>query len=74
MGRRAAPETIPEANGSTERPNGESKGEICAQPTTAQKVASGGATMEVAPEPFGREAKHFTEMRTLNRDVSFRCL
>ncbi|KAK9678042.1 hypothetical protein RND81_11G184300 [Saponaria officinalis] len=69
MGRRAAPEIITDTEVSTERANGESKTELRAQPTSAQKVASGSTTIEVAPEPFGKEAKHFTEMRTLHRDV-----
>ncbi|GFS39452.1 TUDOR-SN protein 1 [Actinidia rufa] len=38
--------------------------------TSAQGLAaSAGSTTEVAPDPFGREAKHFTEIRVLNRDV-----
>ncbi|KAH9625611.1 hypothetical protein KSS87_016087 [Heliosperma pusillum] len=69
MGRRAAPENIAEPVVSADRPNGESKAEPRAQLTSAQKVASGQTTIEVAPDPFGREAKHFTEMRTLHRDV-----
>ncbi|KAL9229368.1 hypothetical protein vseg_004842 [Gypsophila vaccaria] len=69
MGRRAAPESIPEVEGRSDKPNGESKAEPRAQPTSAQKLTSGPTAIEVAPDPFGREAKHFTEMRTLHRDV-----
>ncbi|XP_074309223.1 ribonuclease TUDOR 1-like [Silene latifolia] len=70
MGRRAAPETIADSESSSDKPNGVSKAETPTQLTSAQKVASSGpTTIEVAPDPFGREAKHFTEMRTLHRDV-----
>ncbi|XP_074294378.1 ribonuclease TUDOR 2-like [Silene latifolia] len=69
MGRRAAPENITEPEVSADRPNGESKAEPRVELTSAQKVASGQTMIEVAPDPFGREAKHFTEMRTLHRDV-----
>ncbi|KAL9241835.1 hypothetical protein vseg_015899 [Gypsophila vaccaria] len=71
MGRRATSENVAEVDGSSDKPNGESKAEPRAQLTSAQKLASGPSptTTEVAPDPFGREAKHFTEMRTLHRDV-----
>ena len=41
--------------------------------TTAQRLAasnSAAASAEVAPDPYAREAKHFTEVRVLHRDVS----
>jgi hypothetical protein len=41
--------------------------------TAAQKLAAANvaaANAEVPPDPFAREAKHFTEVRVLNRDVS----
>ncbi|XP_074275128.1 ribonuclease TUDOR 1-like [Silene latifolia] len=71
MGRRAVSENIAQVDGSSDKPNGASKAEPHGQPTSAQKVASGPTTVEVAPDPFGREAKHFTELRTLHRDVRF---
>lgn len=71
MGRRTTQEpTIPievpsdETNGET---NGESRGPL----TSAQRVSASSTTYnEVSPDAFGREAKHFTEIRVLNRDVS----
>lgn len=69
MGRRAAIETIAE----TEMTSDEANGEVSTEPrpplTTAQRFAAS-ATTEISPDPFGREAKHFTEIRVLNRDVS----
>lgn len=41
--------------------------------TAAQKLAAANvaaANAEVPPDPYAREAKHFTEVRVLNRDVS----
>lgn len=39
--------------------------------SAAAAVASGGpAAAEAAPEPFAREAKHFTELRVLNKEVA----
>jgi len=68
MGRRAAIETIAE----TEMTSDEANGEVSTEPrpplTTAQRFAAS-ATTEISPDPFGREAKHFTEIRVLNRDV-----
>lgn len=40
--------------------------------TSAQRLAASTATaanVEVPPDPFAREAKHFTEVRALHRDV-----
>eukprot|EP00268_Persea_americana_P054270 TRINITY_DN619_c0_g1_i3.p1 TRINITY_DN619_c0_g1~~TRINITY_DN619_c0_g1_i3.p1 ORF type:complete len:987 (-),score=247.25 TRINITY_DN619_c0_g1_i3:523-3483(-) len=68
MGRRSAIETIVE----TEITSEETDGEVSAEPrpplTSAQRLAASAAT-EISPDPFGREAKHFTEIRVLNRDV-----
>ena len=36
--------------------------------TTAQRLAAS-SSVEIPPEPYAREAKHFTEVRTLHRDV-----
>ncbi|CAN4086531.1 unnamed protein product [Withania somnifera] len=70
MGRRATSETIINTSDISDEPNGESITEPRATPTSAQRLASSAASVtEVAPDPYGREAKHFTETRVLNRDV-----
>ncbi|CAI9773683.1 unnamed protein product [Fraxinus pennsylvanica] len=70
MGRRAASEVVIETEISSDEPNGDSSTEPRAPLTTAQRLAaSSAAANEVAPDPFGREAKHFTEIRVLNREV-----
>lgn len=72
MGRRATSETVINASVTSDEPNGESTTENRAAPTSAQRLASSAASVtEVAPDPYGREAKHFTETRVLNRDVRF---
>lgn len=71
MGRRAPVEAVVEAEIPSDEQNGDSSGEPRAPLTSAQRLAASSATItEVAPDPFGREAKHFTEIRVLNRDVS----
>ncbi|GAB2257923.1 hypothetical protein Droror1_Dr00014083 [Drosera rotundifolia] len=70
MGRRSAVETIvvPETN--VDEPNGETIAEPNLPLTSAQRLAASAASAsDVAPDPFGREAKHFTETRVLSRDV-----
>ncbi|KAF3629234.1 hypothetical protein FXO38_06793 [Capsicum annuum] len=70
MGRRATPESIINTSVTSDEPNGESTIEPRATQTSAQRLASSAASVtEVAPDPYGREAKHFTETRVLNRDV-----
>ncbi|GMH25648.1 hypothetical protein Nepgr_027491 [Nepenthes gracilis] len=70
MGRRAATDTVIEAAVTSDEPNGETPAEPRAPLTSAQRLAASAASAtEIAPEPFGREAKHFTETRVLNRDV-----
>ncbi|CAN4088652.1 unnamed protein product [Withania somnifera] len=70
MGRRATSETTINASLTSDEPNGETTTESRATPTSAQRLASSAASVtEVAPDPYGREAKHFTETRVLNRDV-----
>ncbi|KAG0488225.1 hypothetical protein HPP92_006780 [Vanilla planifolia] len=69
MGRRAVVEATHKCLKSLLMMNGEVSAEVRAQPTSAQKLlASQASAAEVAPDPFGREAKH-SEIRTLNRDV-----
>ncbi|XP_057475055.1 ribonuclease TUDOR 2-like [Actinidia eriantha] len=70
MGRRAASETVIV----TEKTSGVTNGEASASPlvplTSAQRVAASSASsLEVSPDPFGREAKHFKEIRALSREV-----
>ncbi|XP_042498409.1 ribonuclease TUDOR 1 [Macadamia integrifolia] len=70
MGRRAVVETVIDSEVTSDEPNGEASGEPRLPLTSAQRlVASATSSTEVSPDPFGREAKHFTEIRVLNRDV-----
>uniref|UniRef100_A0A1D1XRH2 Ribonuclease n=1 Tax=Anthurium amnicola TaxID=1678845 RepID=A0A1D1XRH2_9ARAE len=68
MGRRGVVETIPDPEVNGNGVNGEVSTESRPTLTSAQRLAASSST-EVAPDPFGREAKHFTEIRVLNRDV-----
>ncbi|XAR50415.1 Micrococcal nuclease [Bertholletia excelsa] len=70
MGRRAATENFVGVEITSDEANGEASSEPQAPLTSAQRLAASAASsVEVAPDPFGREAKHFTEIRVLNRDV-----
>ncbi|KAF8390783.1 hypothetical protein HHK36_025311 [Tetracentron sinense] len=70
MGRRAVVETVAEPEIISEESNGEPSAEPRAALTSAQRLAASTvSSTEVSPDPFGREAKHFTEIRVLNRDV-----
>lgn len=70
MGRRATAEAIVESETASDEQNGDSSAEPRAPLTSAQRLAASSASVtEVAPDSFGREAKHFTEIRVLNRDV-----
>ncbi|KAF5476474.1 hypothetical protein F2P56_003226 [Juglans regia] len=70
MGRRAVSESAGEADVNTEERNGDVLAESRAPLTSAQRLAvSAASSAEVAPDPFGVEAKYFTELRVLNRDV-----
>jgi len=74
MGRRAAPETVVGTEMSSDEPNGEASADPNVPLTSAQRLAASSvSSVEVAPDPFGREAKHFTEIRVLNREVSAYC-
>lgn len=71
MGRRPAPEAIVHKETSADDANGVTATETQAA-TLSQRVAAAGsaaAATEILPEPFGAEAKHFTEIRVLHRDV-----
>ncbi|KAL2643329.1 hypothetical protein R1flu_010916 [Riccia fluitans] len=78
MGRRAPaaesqalPETV--TNGEAAAEQGEAAAVATPVPlTSAQKLATANTaanSAEVPPDPFAREAKHFAEVRVLNRDV-----
>ncbi|KAJ9683135.1 hypothetical protein PVL29_018930 [Vitis rotundifolia] len=70
MGRRAVADSVFEPETSSDEPNGEVSAKIRVPLTSAQRVAASSASStEIAPDPFGKEAKHFTETRVLNRDV-----
>ncbi|XP_024973253.1 ribonuclease TUDOR 1-like [Cynara cardunculus var. scolymus] len=69
MGRRTMAEPTATTEVPSDEPNGETNGEIRGTLTSAQRVTASSAYNEVAPDPYGREAKHFTEIRVLNRDV-----
>lgn len=70
MGRRPVSDAIPENEVAADDTNGEIPGETRPSLTSAQRLAASSASLtEVAADPFGRDAKHFTETRILNRDV-----
>ncbi|TVU29909.1 hypothetical protein EJB05_21500 [Eragrostis curvula] len=71
MGRRSSiPNVVAaETDGTADGANGEESEGTPAQLTTAQRLVASAAATEVPPDRFGREAKHFTETRVLNRDV-----
>ncbi|KAL4634705.1 hypothetical protein ACB092_04G219400 [Castanea dentata] len=70
MGRRTVTESAAETEVITEEPNGDVSAESRAPLTSAQRLAvSAASSTEVSPDPFGAEAKFFTELRVLNRDV-----
>ncbi|KAI3509034.1 hypothetical protein L1887_24057 [Cichorium endivia] len=51
--------------------NGDSNNEIHGPLTSTQRVTTALSTYnEVAPDPYKREAKHFTEIPVLNTDVN----
>jgi staphylococcal nuclease domain-containing protein 1 len=64
MGRRPPPvESVPEA---AKAAKSETNGGAASVPeplTSAQRLAAANAPVEVAPDPFAREARHFTETR-----------
>ncbi|XP_010250439.1 PREDICTED: staphylococcal nuclease domain-containing protein 1 [Nelumbo nucifera] len=70
MGRRAVAEAVVEPEIVSDEPNGEASSEPRPPLTSAQRLAASAVpSIEISPDPFGREAKHFTEIRVLNRDV-----
>ncbi|TYI74813.1 hypothetical protein E1A91_D07G230500v1 [Gossypium mustelinum] len=70
MGRRAVAETVVETDLTSDDQNGDASTKPWAALTSVQKLfASAPAAAEVSYDPFRIEAKHFTEVRYLNRDV-----
>ncbi|KAF7840208.1 ribonuclease TUDOR 1-like [Senna tora] len=69
MGRRAAPEAAIETELTADETNGDVPGEPRAPLTSAQRLAVSASAAETAADPFAPDAKFFTEMRVLNRDV-----
>ncbi|KAB2022634.1 hypothetical protein ES319_D07G225000v1 [Gossypium barbadense] len=70
MGRRAVAETVVETDLTSDVQNGDASTKPWAALTSVQKLfASAPAAAEVSYDPFRIEAKHFTEVRYLNRDV-----
>ncbi|KAK7358733.1 hypothetical protein VNO77_00671 [Canavalia gladiata] len=69
-GRRVASESVVESEVTADETNGDAPGEPRAPLTSAQRLAASAiASAETAADPFALEAKFFTEMRVLNRDV-----
>lgn len=68
MGRRAAPETVVEVEIPDET-NGDAPAEPRAPLNSAQRFAASAASSVEAADPFAAEAKYYTEIRTLNREV-----
>ncbi|KAL2657156.1 hypothetical protein AAZV13_04G164600 [Glycine max] len=69
MGRRAAPESVVEPELTSDDTNGDVPGEPRAPLTSAQRLAVSTSAAETAADPFAHDAKFFTEMRVLNREV-----
>ncbi|KAG5223298.1 nuclease domain-containing protein [Salix suchowensis] len=68
VNKRAAVETVAETETISNETNGDAS-EAIAPLTSAQRLAASTVSPGVAHDPFGMEAKYFTELRTLNRDV-----
>ncbi|XP_076893622.1 ribonuclease TUDOR 2-like [Bidens hawaiensis] len=69
MGRKQTQDSIIASEVPSDEPNGDTNGDSRGPLTSAQRIAASSAFNEVSPDAFGREAKHFTEIRVLNRDV-----
>ncbi|KAL0721178.1 hypothetical protein Bca4012_035777 [Brassica carinata] len=69
MGRRSTQETVVETDVAS-APNGDASAEPRGPLTSAQRLAASAvSSVEVSSDPFAMEAKYFTELRVLNRDV-----
>ncbi|XP_020233490.1 ribonuclease TUDOR 1 isoform X2 [Cajanus cajan] len=69
MGRRAVSESVVEPEVTADETNGDVPGEPRAPLTSAQRLAASASVVETTADPFAPEAKFYTEMRVLNRDV-----
>jgi staphylococcal nuclease domain-containing protein 1 len=77
MGRRLPSAVAPKEVANNIDVNGKASREAQAPPilgTLQKPVASAVTYSEIPPDRFGKEAKHFTETKVLNREVSFICL
>ena len=73
MGRRSTQETVVETDAAS-APNGDASVEPRGPLTSAQRLAASAvSSVEVSSDPFAVEAKYFTELRVLNRDVRRNC-
>lgn len=72
MGKRPfTTEIVPEPEIPSDKTNGDISAEPRAPLTSAQRIAASAVSPnETVPDPFALEAKYFTEIRVLNRDVS----
>ncbi|CAA0806834.1 TUDOR-SN protein 1 [Striga hermonthica] len=69
-GRRAASDAVVGTEVASNEQNGDSTSETRAPLTSAQRLAASSVpSVEVPADPYGKEAKHFTEIRVLHRDV-----
>ncbi|KAE9604221.1 putative micrococcal nuclease [Lupinus albus] len=69
MGRRAVIESVVESEVAADDTNGDAPREPRAPLTSAQKLAASATSETTSPDPFAPDAKFFTELRVLNRDV-----
>lgn len=69
MGRRATADTVVDVDNNTET-NGDALAEPRGPLTSAQRIAASTAASNEVTDPYAAEAKYFTEIRTLNRDVN----
>ncbi|XP_010547787.1 PREDICTED: staphylococcal nuclease domain-containing protein 1-like [Tarenaya hassleriana] len=70
VGRRPAADSFIETDVTSSEPNGDVSTEPHAPLTSAQRLAASSASSgESSPDPFSMEAKYFTELRVLSRNV-----
>ncbi|XP_019416742.1 PREDICTED: ribonuclease TUDOR 1-like isoform X2 [Lupinus angustifolius] len=69
MGRRAVVESVVESEVTADDTNGDAPGKPQGPLTSAQKLAASASAETTVADPFALDAKFFTELRVLNRDV-----
>ncbi|KAE9608620.1 putative micrococcal nuclease [Lupinus albus] len=69
MGRRAVVESVVESEVTADDTNGDAPGKPRGPLTSAQKLAASASAETTVADPFALDAKFFTELRVLNRDV-----